>query len=186
MSDVLAIDVALVPVSPSRERLVEISNKLEREGILPRLNLGVTTRVPHITIGMGLVAMDAIALLLQQFDGTRLEVKVDGQYEVVRDFGKTQYLDIQLSPELQALHQEVMICLANHSLHAESPLFAESVEERTINYVRNFGDYAGQHFSPHITLGYGGHSECSIESLACEMGIYQLGNHCTCHTRIVT
>jgi hypothetical protein len=60
----------------------------------------------------------------------------------------------------------------------------ERVSSSTLRWIGRFRqDAALRHYRPHITLGYGKPNEerdLPKTFLATRIGIFQLGNHCTC------
>lgn len=184
MSDILAIDIALIPKKTWLERLVELSNLIELGDSLPKLDLSVGQRLPHITVGMAFVGVDDIPVLVQRFARRSFSVEISGHRELIRDSTRTQYLDIVLDSELKLLHEEVMTVLGELAQYSDSQRFSEDVEDRTRNYVRDFRSYAGEAYEPHITMGYGSAESLKVLGMIdCELAIFHLGNYCTCHTQ---
>jgi hypothetical protein len=185
MRHTLAIDIALIPKSQRLEQLVELSNQIELDGSTPKLDLSLEQRLPHITVGMAFVNEDVIPALIQIFDGCSFSAEISGSRKLIRDLTCTQYFDIELDSELKSLHNEVMEVLGELAQTSDNQRFAEDVEDSTRNYVRDFENYAGENYQPHITLGYGSSEPLKVlGKIDCELAIFHLGNHCTCHTRL--
>lgn len=185
MPNILAIDIALIPQSPLLEKLVDFSNGIESAQGEPKLGLSIDGKLPHVSVGMAFISEADLPTLIQKFSGRSLAIQPTGFRELKREFGSTQYIDLELDSNLKRLHAEVMKSLREIRQVAGSQSFTEGVSERTANYVANFEDYAGANYHPHITLGYGElFEEFDLEKMDCEIAIFQLGNHCTCHRRL--
>jgi 2'-5' RNA ligase len=183
----IAVDVVLLPDETMTERAMVLNRELSRELVLSRED-----RRPHISLAMGCIEeaeVEAIRLLLEYL-AERTTVRLLTAVGLIRSVNSrgetTSLLDVARTPELQALHEEVM--------RAMRPFFrceatAETIHDdvvtpATLDWIRTYPEKSSyEHFRPHITLGYGSAPpglSFPIPFTVTHLALCHLGNHCTC------
>ena len=80
--------------------------------------------------------------------------------------------------------------LTNKGISAEMFHTPPAISESSVSYVNTFRQQsAGDQYWPHITLGYGKlRNNSGIPGGICfdKLGLFHLGNHCTCSKKIFT
>jgi hypothetical protein len=98
----------------------------------------------------------------------------------------TSLLEVERTPELQALHEEVMQEMTPFFRYeaTEAMISDEVVAPSTLDWIRTYLQKSGyEHFRPHITLGYGqapADLSFPIPFAVTRLALCHLGNHCTC------
>jgi mannose-6-phosphate isomerase-like protein (cupin superfamily)/2'-5' RNA ligase len=183
----LAIDVVLLPDEAMTDRAIAINRQLGPEMVLSRED-----RLPHISLAMGCIDETKVETIRQRLESlaqetTLRQLRVVGIISPVHSRGETtSLLEVERTPQLQELHEEVMKemrpflgCAATEAMIAD-----EVVAPSTLDWIRTYAEKSShEHFRPHITLGYGqvppGPS-LPISFAVTRLALCHLGNHCTC------
>ncbi len=150
--------------------------------------------MPHLTLVMGGFPVD-------QLEGSAKEIRslTSSCAPFHLKIDKVAYkndcasLDFKKNERLQQLH-ETLIKSFRSSLVGDitAAMFAgdSQIGDSSITYINNFWERnIGENFWPHITLGYGKVPDSiRIPDTVTydKVGLFHLGNHCTCHKSICT
>ena len=188
-----AIDIVLVPDDAMTEVVIEANRGLLVDGA-GEIVLGREERVPHITVAMGCVDGERISVIgekvvdvWESFGGSWVShLQSAGVTAVINRSGeKVSSFVVLKSRELQRFHEAIMCGISDevsYDVGAEM-LVDDRVSVPTLEWIRHFSEYSGfERYMPHITIGYGEVSEVYglMEYSALKLGLYRLGNHCTC------
>jgi len=188
-----AIDVVLLPDEAMTEAVIEANRGLLVGGA-GEIVLGRADRVPHISVAMGCVETERINVIgekvsdvWESFGGSWVRnLKAAGVTVVSNRFGeKVSSFVVAKSRGLQKFHEAIIHALADDVSYEvnDEMLASEAVSATTLEWIRHFSHYSSfERYMPHITIGYGEVSEVYgvIDFSAIKIGIFWLGNHCTC------
>ena len=158
MSDVTAVDVALLPARDLRRRLVAINSTLAPPPAGFRFD---RTHLPHLTLAQQFVRHDDIERLSRRIRRTlRSHRPLALTTTEVSVGGAASTLGVERTAALMDLHRRLMDLLIPFDTdeggveafeaHGDAPRDADLV------WVRDFRERAAyDHFSPHWTLGVG-------------------------------
>jgi 2'-5' RNA ligase len=177
----------LVPPARVQKRAIGASRRLRSA-----IRLGPRA-VPHVTLAMAVVPASALEAIVAGLRDAALrhlpiEVTVRGAVGVPGSRHVNAWLEIARSPELLRLHQDALLLLNAHRLRQRAQrgmlavLSGERVAKSTLRWIDHFADdSAGRRYRPHITLGQGQPAATAAFTFRANgLGLYQLGNHCTC------
>ncbi|MCU0915194.1 MAG: 2'-5' RNA ligase family protein [Planctomycetes bacterium] len=187
----IAVDIVLLPDETMTRRAIQLNRQLQTKG-RPEIGLNAEDCLPHISLAMGCIDtadVTAIAERLERF-ARRAQVRTLNIVGVVASINArgetTSLLDVERTEALQSLHEQVMTEMKPFFRYdvAEAMIHDEVVAPSTRDWIRTYAEKAGyEHFSPHITLGYGvvppGLS-FPIPFTVTRLAMCHLGNHCTC------
>lgn len=185
-SPLLALDVALLlppAVSAEAERL---SASIQPSGEASfRLDAG---HLPHITLTQQFVSVPALDASFAAVGAVlrgrpALRLRTNG----IRREGRTVWLEIAPTPELTALHMDLMAALRPFEQPSGSgAAFVDAdTRARSVAWVENYrGGASFARYRPHITLGHGEPFERAspIAFEATTVAACHLGHFCTCRS----
>jgi len=189
----IATDVVLLPDDAMMNRAIEINQQIGREYsaeiVLDRENC-----LPHISLAMGCVEqreVDAVGRVLEQI-AQEIPLGPLTATGIQNPEGrKAAVLEIERTEKLQRLHERVMQGMKPFFRHEvkDAMFYDDIVAQTSVDWVRTYPQEASyEHFSPHITLGYGrARPSFSLPILfdAVGLALCHLGNHCTCRKVLV-
>ena len=184
MSKLVAIDVAILPPPDVTTRAIELSAALPVEGS-QGLRLDAE-HLPHITLTQQFIREDELDAAFERIDdvvaGLRpIRVVATG----AGASGHTLWIEIERSPELFTLHEQLMEALRGFERPDGGPGAFADGEGRMgdVVWVASYRLKASfGHFTPHITLGHGTQPP-AIETFAFDaatIAAAHLGRFCTC------
>ena len=184
MSELIALDVAVLPPRDVAARAVAIS-----AGLAPEEFQGLRLddeHLPHVTLTQLFARTNELDEVLARVDETvrdqpalRLHVAGGGQG------ASSVWMDIDKTPELVALHERLMEALRG----LERPdggtgaFFEEDGRLRDVLWVAGYRLKSSfHHFTPHITLGHGSQPPLvePFDFEADAVAVCHLGRFCTC------
>jgi 2'-5' RNA ligase len=184
MSDVLALDIAVLPPPDVAARAIAISASLpESEGEGLRLD---DTHLPHITLTQMFARTDELNEVLERVDGIVRGHPPLALHATGGGHGAhSVWIAIDKAPALVALHEQLMEALRG----LERPdagtgaFFEGDARLRDVLWVTGYRLKSSfHHYTPHITLGHGS-SPPAIEPFAFTadtVAVCQLGRYCAC------
>ena len=185
MSDLIAIDVAILPPEPVSQRAKELSAGLPA-GNDERLVLD-DDHLPHITLTQQFVRVEELDLVMRDID-TVLQTVAPMPLRVRGGgvSGHTVWIEIERSAELVALHESLMEALRGVERPGGTPAaFADGdARIRDLLWVSSYRLQSSFHaYTPHITLGHGAESPYvePFDFVADTVAVCQLGRFCACH-----
>jgi mannose-6-phosphate isomerase-like protein (cupin superfamily)/2'-5' RNA ligase len=187
----LAVDVVLLPDEAMTSRAIEINRRLIANG-RPEIVLSKENCLPHISLAMGCINEANVKAIQERLEDLACkaivrQLKVVDVVSSINSRGETvSMLEVERTEELQTLHEEVMKEMTPFFRYevSKSMIRDDEVTETTLDWIRTYPEKAGyEHFSPHITVGYGrvppGLS-FPIPFAVTRLVLCHLGNHCTC------
>ena len=191
MSDVLAVDVAIVPSDDLRRRLTAINRTLAPPPVGFHFD---DTHVPHLTLAqqfVGASALDEIELAITEVAGDQPAIELTTT--LLSTGGTTVTLGVALTPVLTALHRQLMdLLLPFDGIDGDVAAFASEEpppRQADVAWVRMFRHRSAyDRFTPHVTLGVGKvEALVGPERFCCtEVALFHLGRFCTCRTRLAS
>lgn len=193
----LAVDVVLLPDEAMTKRVIEINRQLETSGP-DRIALNPKDYLPHISLAMGCIDESDVESIRTRLETIAHAVPVKtlqavGVTGCVNSRGGiTCLLDIEKTPALQQLHEQVMDQMKpffRYDVDA-TMLHDDAVAPSTLEWIRTFAQKAAyEHYDPHITLGYGQvppDLSFPIPFTVARLALCHLGNHGTCRKILAT
>ncbi len=184
----IATDIALIPEDNLIKLAEVLSKKLAEQG--SKLVLGEHA-VPHITLAQGVIdefQLDNIRSSLETVVGEYNERVLVAEDLYTGPMSKAVWLKVRKTKQIDNLHRKIMTQMIDYfSDVVDKSMFAGEVEDSTVHWVKDFLLKASfENYQPHITLGYGTLNEINLpmEFQISELALYQLGNCCTCHTKV--
>ena len=184
MSELIAIDVAVLPPAPVSQHAIELSARLpaadEDHFVLDDRHL------PHITLIQQFVRVEELDLLNQQIDEVVRSVPPLALRVTGGDLsGHTVWMRIDRSAQLVALHESLMEALRGVERPGGTPAAFVDGDARVrdllwVSGYRLKSSFGA--FTPHITLGHGAqppHIE-PFDFEATTVAACQLGRFCSC------
>ncbi len=188
----IAVDVALLLPDAVNKICVEINRRKDAD---PESDLSKSNNYPHITLSMGVIEQENLPLAEAALketcrDFTPLQIEIPGiDYGMTPENRKSYGFAIRPADELKRLHSAVM-----KSMH---PLFSYAVandmffvdtdeifSDVSRHWVENYGkDHMdANNYHPHISLKCrkADYTHFPIKFSATKLGIFHLGNYCTC------
>jgi len=187
----IAVDVALLPDEAMTDRAIEINRRLITSG-RPEIVLGRENHLPHISLAMGCLDETEVQTIRKRLEDIARTtpvktLQVVGVIGSINSRGEiTSLLEVERTPELQTLHQEVMEEMRPFFRYdvTEAMIYDDAVAPSTLDWIRTYREKAGyEHFCPHITVGYGrvpAGPAFPIPFTVTRLALCHLGNHCTC------
>ncbi len=120
--------------------------------------------LPHISLAMGCIDETDVKAIRKRLEDlarktTVRQLKVVGVIGSVNSRGETtSLLEVERTPELQALHEQVMKEMTPFFRYepTEAMIYDEVVSPSTLDWIRTYPQKSSyENFLPHITLGYG-------------------------------
>jgi 2'-5' RNA ligase len=184
MAKLVALDVAILPPPEVSARAVELSASLPAEGS-QGLRLDAE-HLPHVTLAQQFVREEELDAVFERIDAVvagqpPMRVLVTGS----GNSGHTLWLAIERTPELNALHEQLMEAVRGLERPDGGPGAFVDGEGRAGDVIwvatyRLKESFAS--FAPHITLGHG-HQAPPVEPFAFDattIAACHLGRFCTC------
>lgn len=183
----IPINIALVLKGEGATFVNDLNRQLVESGNQD-IVLGEERNLPHVTLAMLVVHKEDLKYLrglMNQIDVPD-SLFMSSIYSVERKNGTLCAIQVELTKELELCHQAVLSVVRQFPIQrAERSMFPEKVGDSIVDYVNSFDKYSGQHYSPHITLGYGpkpslfrsGHVNVSLK-------LCLIGDHGVCHAII--
>lgn len=184
MSQLVALDVAVLPPPEVSRRAIELSAALAGDD--PQaLRLGAAC-LPHISLTQQFVravsldaCLGAVDVILRGVAPLRLSVKGGGRGNT------TVWMSVERSPALFDLHRRLMDALEEfEQADGTADAFVDHrARPSDIEWVRTYRRASsGAAFTPHITLGHSAHppSIVPIAFEAATIAVCQLGRLCSC------
>jgi 2'-5' RNA ligase len=187
----IAVDIVLLPSGEFMDIAIEINRELLKR-YPDKIILDKETCLPHISLAMGCINKERIPdierILCDIAKKHPLEkLNVIGFYTQVHSTGeKVTLAEIQKSKELQSLHEDVTISLAQYfsfDVTDDMLLSEEKVSQSSLLWIKNYPEKSSfERFSPHVTLGYGHLENHPVlrELTVSNLAMCHLGDHCTC------
>jgi hypothetical protein len=188
----LAVDIVLIPDSHLFDQALRINADLVRHH-QSVIVLHATHCLPHISLAMGGIDQDDIPDLKQILhtiwrDHPLTELlKTKGLVYNTNAQGQTiSSIELVKQETLQIVHEKVMEQVSpyfKYSITEDMFVGKGPISDSSLTWVSTFKEKAaGEHFWPHITLGYGKAEAVDIRQTfyADSLKLCQLGNHCTC------
>lgn len=180
----LALDVAVLPPPGVRQQAIRLSAALPVEGS-HGLRLDEHHH-PHITLMQAFIRAEELDAVLDRVAGvlrgrTPMTIGITG----VERIGNTLSMAVERTPEVVALHEELMEALRGYERPGGTPVAFVGADGRVgdVLWVTGYRLTSSFHaYEPHITLGHGEHAP-AIEPFSFEattIAACQLGRFCTC------
>jgi hypothetical protein len=188
----LAVDIVLIPDSRLFDQALSINADLVRH-YHSDIVLHTIHCLPHISLAMGGIDQDDIPDLKQILhaiwrdhpltDLLHTEALV---YNTNTRGDTISSIELVKDKPLQIVHEEVMDRVSpyfKYEITEDMFVGQGPISDSSLAWVNTFREKAaGEHFWPHITLGYGKARTVDIKQAfyADSMKLCHLGNHCTC------
>jgi hypothetical protein len=188
MSELIALDVAVLPPPDVTARAVALSASLPKTEQGLRLD---EEHLPHVTLTQLFARVNELDEVLSRVDESLrglapLPLRASGGGQGT---GSTVWIAIEKTPPLVALHERLMESLRG----LERPdggtgaFFGDDARIRDVLWVTGYRLKSSfHHFEPHITLGHGSADAGSAPRVdpfafnADTVAVCHLGRHCTC------
>lgn len=189
-----AIDIVLIPPSEIQELCINLNSNLSgNENIF----LNSESSIPHISLLMGVITLqsgDVVELRkgLEEMNRSLKPIEININHLKTNEFYTG--LHIEITPELEELQDELInkfSKLLTYDATIKDFADPENIKEKSTKWVNGFIENStGENFDPHITIGDGSLNkehfpELPITFEVDKLHIYQLGNYCTCHTKLL-
>jgi mannose-6-phosphate isomerase-like protein (cupin superfamily) len=187
----LAVDVALLPDEAMTRQAIELNRQLVTDGP-QEIPLSREDRLPHISLAMGCLDEADLPAMQKRLENlaqktTVRQLRIVDLISSVNSRGETtSLLEVERTPQLQALHEEVMQAMEPCFRYepTEAMISDDVVSPSCLDWIRTYRQKSSyEHFLPHLTLGYGrvppGLS-FPMPFTAARLALCHLGNHCTC------
>lgn len=189
----ISVDIVLLPPP----EIMDLCFELNKEIVTRGGDITIFDRekcIPHISMLMGVIDQDELWLIIADLNYMAQEIcPIDLTIEelllIQTSLGDNNYSFTLNKPDsLRQLHHTLFSKFFNR-LSFDPTLDTiypdPTPEEVTLWRIRKFAERSDfTKFSPHITLGVGGDAELSFvwkrEFITSQIGIYHLGNYCTC------
>jgi 2'-5' RNA ligase len=187
----IAVDVVLLPSERITDMAIEANRALLKQ-TPDQIILDKESCLPHISLAMGCIdSRDIVAIerVLRNLAVSHSPEKliIEGiQIGRNAENEKVSLLQLEKTPQLQSLHEDVMKEFEpffSYDVSVNMILPPHPVSESTLIWIGNYPEKSSfEKFSPHITLGYGHIENVSFppEFTAFALALCHLGNHCTC------
>lgn len=194
----LAVDIVLIPDVHLFDQALSINADLVRHHHSD-IVLHATQCLPHISLAMGGIDQDDICNIKQTLHAIWRVYPLDALLHTKGLVYKTNAkgetissIELGNNKDLQTLHEKVMELIGPYFKYAitEDMFVGEGpIAQSSLDWVNTFKEKsAGEHFWPHITLGYGKAEAVEVRDTfyADSLKLCQLGNHCTCQKVLVS
>ncbi|MDV2480763.1 2'-5' RNA ligase family protein [Methanoculleus sp. Wushi-C6] len=194
LPDTVALDIVLLPPGPVMDMAINANRTLLAGNHDGGIRLDREDCLPHITVAMLPVKREDIRDVVARVDRiTRhcspMTVTIDSVAKYHTGTGGTiPVFHVFRAEILQLFHKTVMNAVKPYAAPPAGPgMFAGEVSASSVDCLARFGKAgAYEHYSPHITLGYGDLPEL-VPGLALPLrfevaraAVCHLGAHCTC------
>jgi 2'-5' RNA ligase len=184
MSELMALDVALLPPPAASARAIALSAALEG-GESPPLRLG-EAHLPHVTLMQLFARVEELERVYERVDEALagagpLELRITGGGQGTNSV----WMAVEKSPPLVAVHERLMEALRGLERPDGGPaaFFEGEGRLRDVLWVAGYRLKSSlHHFEPHITLGHG-EAPPEVEPVAFRadtVAVCHLGRYCTC------
>ena len=185
----ITIDIVLLPDKKMTEKSIALNHQLKDRN--DALVLSAEKGLPHITLVMGCISKDKLALIEKEVgkianDLRKLRLRIlEVDFDTNQDGTPNTGLEVENKQELQSLHEKIANILKPYLLTAEiDSLYQDPVpDEITLSWVNNFLKKSSfKNYRPHITIGLGKleNIQLPIVFTVDKIAICHLGNYCTC------
>jgi 2'-5' RNA ligase len=192
----IAIDVALLPSKEVMDLAIEFNKHLGKKSI-NTIMLNKTNCFPHISLCMGVIDskdLKKISIIINRLitDFSNISLTIDSFKIYPMKNGDQLYsFNIEPSKKISDLQRKIMIELwsfLSYEVRPQMLYLPKEINDTTLLWIKN---YANKHdspkeFHPHITIGFG-QTDKKIKLIKfkpSQIGIFQLGNNCTCRKRL--
>jgi len=188
----LAVDIVLIPDAHLFDQALSINADLVKHH-QSDIVLHATQCLPHISLAMGGIDQDDVVNIKQILHALWKLYRLDdllhtrGLVSSTNSSGETiSSVELVKDKALQVLHDKVIELIGpffKHDITEDMFVGKVPITNSSIAWVSTFKENsAGEHFWPHITLGYGKADPVDIRKTfyADSLKLCQLGNHCTC------
>jgi len=157
-SDLVAVDIAILPPTPVSRLAIELSTALPREESPQGLLLGGDDYLPHITLLQQFVSVDAMDTFLDRIG----DVVRARRPMALRGTGggmgsNAVWISIERTPALVDLHQQMLDAALPFDRERGDALafVGGDARDRDVQWVTGYRiSSSGPLFQPHITLGH--------------------------------
>lgn len=156
--------------------------------------LSQTGNLPHLSLlmcGLPVKRLETVKAKLRALAASFCQFHLNIDKIVYRN--ECTSLNIENMKDLRHLHETLIYAYGDYmETTVTGSMFNHDtvISEASINYVNSYGDQGTrEHYWPHITLGYG---KLPVDTRFPQVigfdkiGLYHLGNHCTCSKNIFT
>jgi len=184
--NITAINIALFPDLKSKEELLACGSSLEGHGGVSIIK--ESTAQAHITLWMGLVNPEDLKEVLNWIKTFDLKIILHENKLVLTEGGSRSdliHLTFEDSDLIGYLHRTIherMGLMRSTALAKPEMFVGEGISNSTLTYCDEFHEKHSQgNHRPHVSIGYGDLPKTEFSALVFDrVGVYQLGNHCTC------
>ncbi len=194
----LAVDIVLIPSADLFDQILAINAELVRE-YQSDIVLHATRCLPHISLAMGGIDEVDVVHIKPLLQTIRKDYPLDGPlytrglvYRTNLRGETVSSIELVKDQRLQQCHEKVMETIGPYfKVEVTGDMFVGNgpIAASSLTWVNTFKEKsAGEHFWPHITLGYGKAKAAKIKDIfyADSLKLCQLGNHCTCQKVLVS
>lgn len=190
----IAFDIVIIPPADVFNKCLEINRQLETDE--QKIVLGRESTLPHISLCMGVCSENELTEITAELSSIEAElmpvdVRLTGIEPQTNFTGHVlSYLMVEKTRALQTLHETIMHRFERFTgRQADSEMLSTEGAEHppTLKWITGYREKSAfEHFSPHITLGYGRYNgeQYSAEFQIETTGFYHLGDHCTCQVNL--
>ncbi len=194
LHDTVAIDVVLLPPGPIMDMAIGANRALLAGNPDGGIRLDRANCLPHVSVAMLPARRGDIPEITAKVDRiarrcSPVAMTLDAVAKHRSSMGGTvSAFHILRAEILQLLHKTVMNALKPHQAPPAGPLmFAGEVSASSVDCLLRFPKTSAyEHYSPHITLGFGDLPEIipgidfPVRFEATKAAVCHLGSHCTC------
>ena len=187
----VAVNIVLLPSAEMIAEAIRLNAELLKTNP-PKIVLDKQINQPHISLCMGAIDVDkipeiitAIKVISRGFSSFKFTGELSVQH--VSSTESVTWLELFGNKRIYNLQHTMMSRMWNflsYTIEREMLVAPEEVDKNTITYISNFGELYKQpnRFKPHITIGVGDSLNVTHEFSfsASELGLFKLGNYCTC------
>ena len=191
----IAVDITLLPSEEMTSKVVEINKELLKSN-KPRIVLNKRGCLPHISLAMGCIKerdLQKIKVIIQEISNEfyKMKLKANLNSHVYKAGDLISSLNVEKTPELQKLHEAVMMRLkpfftfdATREMFLGKTVQEWDLEKTTLRWVNEYpkNNASPELFKPHITIGFGKTDKFDgvFEFEASTLILCHLGAYCTC------
>lgn len=182
----IAVNIALVPDEVTLEMIKMYHHFLDYNG---DDQVPLSSGIPHVTLRMILIDplhLSKLKTFIEQ--NQRVNLTMNKLFPIERKGLKNWWAKFEENEMLQKLHRETMfIDSENVNISQEHFDWEEDVDQRTLEYVRDFAMHSHHQFQAHVTLGRGepkAKLDLPLTSFY-RMGVFSIGQACICKKEII-
>ena len=193
LTEVIAVDFVLLPSDQEIQDIIQLNSGLfqpaDRQIVLSKAG-----NLPHLSLLMGGLSVKRIELAKKKLRA--LATSLGSFYlKIDKTVNRNDCvsLNVEKKQGLQRLHETLMDefdDMMETQVTGDMFNYGTVISDSSIKYVNSYWQQSiGKCYWPHITLGYGKLVDGTrIPKLICfdKIGLYHLGNHCTCSKNIFT